>query len=212
MDYWTSRYPKQIFYFSSTTLRFVSYLSLWVSLFFLLPLHPIPVRQKEQSQLLRDWMHSWQLQSIAFMHIDQKKLLAIATKCMVKPVQNFFQFHSPSRPSNLDRRLNVGSQWCWQIPHCQYTNRKIRPHVPSSAKLRWKFIFHLSTGVSLRYHPSGSQNILPPTSALSVTAIFWNLIVPSVYWFRLELIQDFFTLVFCFVSSVRKDYMNLLSP
>lgn len=185
----TKRFLNTIFIFPSTTSQLMSCMHLWVSLFPWLPLNPIPEWGKEQFQLLQNWMRLWPQRLLFFMRMDQRKLANVARICIMSLFRHFFLSFLPSWSSKLDRVFNIGARRCKQFPHCQYSHHVIRLHGYSSAKLRWKCIFHFSTGVSLPYLLSTSRKILLPTRALSMTAIFWHLIFPSHKRLLLKLIR-----------------------
>lgn len=128
----------------------------------------------------------------------------------------------------------VGDQKSWQFSQPQLTCHKIRSQVHFSGRLRWQYIFCLSTGVPMLCSSSYFRNIFSSTWELIKTAIILSFISkPKAVSFTACLHSTnmdhdlpvskayasmknqnrqccaFFTLLFWYASSVSTDRKNL---
>lgn len=76
------------------------YMRLPVSFIPLMHFRPIPACGNENSHLVQYFVHSWPLKILAFGHMAQKKLAAMAAGCKVEPFQRFSNCFRPAVPAN----------------------------------------------------------------------------------------------------------------
>lgn len=175
-DHRTRGSSQKTFRFSSATLRVVSYMRLWdFFIFFVGFSSDFDAVGETIATLVR--LDAFVFTVTTCLRADGSE--KVCSHCQ-KLHSETFSARLPIAFAQLTQRIRAyveEAQRSWQFPHYQCMHNLVKPFVRSSAKLRWRCIFHLSSVVSLPYRLNGFRNILTPTWALSMTTIYGSSVV-----------------------------------